>query len=1241
MQKKLTYDITSLNVRGIREQTKRRSIFSYLKDQKSKFYFLQETYSDLNDENIWRNEWGGEIFFSHGTRHSKGVCILIHPSVRDKVEFIFTDKLGRIVLITIVINSLKVSLCNIYAPNNQSEQLDFLQELNNCLIDKSELTTLIVGGDWNCTLSKSDKRGGKPWRATNYRNLVLTTMDILDLIDIQREKHPKLRKYSYESKALKVKSRIDFFLVAKHLEQYVKKSEIYSSVAPDHKAIYISLSWSNPTPRGPGLWKFNNSLLNDEEYVNKIRETYAHTCVYYSDSVNKRLFWEMLKMEIRAATISFSKDIAKSTYRREMEIRRQLDVLDDIICNNFHFSEIDLVLKEFDNLKTELQSIYDKKGMAAIFRSKCRWIEMGERPTKYFFNLEKRNYIKKTITELRMEDETTIKDETQILDAIENYFNNLYMSTDGTTQDDYDQYIQDLSLPRLSDEERDNMEGLLTYEECKKVLETFQNDKSPGEDGFTVEFYKFFFELLGHDLIASFNEAYEANELTISQRRGVITLIPKEDGSLMDLSNWRPITLLNVDCKIATKAIAKRVEASLPKLINHDQTGFIKGRYIGENIRLIIDAMEYTKAHNIPGILVSLDFRKAFDSLEWPFIMRTLDTFNFGKSIKKWVSTFYTNIESAVLNNGFLTKWFRPSRGVRQGCPLSPYLFILSAEIMANKVRQEPGFKGIKILGNELKLSQYADDTNLFCADLASVEKILEIVENFGNMAGLKLNRRKTKAIWLGRWEKNKSNPLQLKWLHSPVKILGIYVSYDENGNKQMNFNLKLQKLQTNLDMWRARDLTLFGRVLIIKSLGLSQLVYSASNLTVPQEITPIIKTKLFNFLWKNKRDKIKRAGLYQEREKGGISMTDVETMIKALRLAWIPRLLTPEIRNWKTIPDYYLRKLGGLNFLLRCNYDVKYIDGLPLFYQNILTFFNELKNLYSCEGIQDMVLFNNKEILVGGKPVFIKEWFDCNILFIQDLLNSKGQLLSFREFINKYDCSTNFLQFYQVTSAIPKYLVTKARNTEPPQNGLYTRNNFLFQLDASTQIQLEKAKTRDFYCLLNRKTHTVSQTGPMKWNSIIGLDENAWKIIFTSPKNVCKEPKLKEFQFKLIHRIVVTKKELHRYGIKADDECLYCGEKDSIDHTFLNCQFVKIFVNNVIDWFNAANNSKFAPTIGEKLFGIISGPYEKEIVKKFNYTLLFMKYYIYTSKMHNQAIHLSVFVNKVLFKYRIENFDD
>ena len=218
----------------------------------------------------------------------------------------------------------------------------------------------------------------------------------------------------------------------------------------------------------------------------------------------------------------------------------------------------------------------------------------------------------------------------------------------------------------------------------------------------------------------------------------------------------------------------------------------------------------------------------------------------------------------------------------------------------------------------------------------------------------------------------------------------------------------------------------------------------------------------------------------------------------------------------------------------------------------------------------------------------------------IRDLLNSNGQLLSFQEFNNKYDCNTNFLQFYQVTSAIPKYLILiKARNTELLENELYTRNNFLFQLDDSTQLQRDNAKTRDFYVLLKWKIHTVRQTGPMNWNSKTNLNDNAWKKIFTSLKSICKETKLKEFQFKLIHRIVVTKKELHRCGIKTDDECLYCGEKDSIDHTFLNCRFVKTFVNNVIDWFKAANNSQFAPTIEEKLFGVISGPYEKGLLKK------------------------------------------
>ena len=177
--------------------------------------------------------------------------------------------------------------------------------------------------------------------------------------------------------------------------------------------------------------------------------------------------------------------------------------------------------------------------------------------------------------------------------------------------------------------------------------------------------------------------------MSLSQRRGVITLIPKEDSDLSTLANWRPIRLLNLDYKIASKVIARRLENVLALLINPDQTGFIKGRYIGQNIRLINDILEQTKLQNIPGILLQLDFRKAFDTIEWEFIQRTIALFNFGESIQRWISIFYSNTESAVLNNGFCTNYFHLSRGVRQGCPLSPYLFVLAVELLAYKIRQD------------------------------------------------------------------------------------------------------------------------------------------------------------------------------------------------------------------------------------------------------------------------------------------------------------------------------------------------------------------------------------------------------------------------------------------------------------------------------------------------------------------------------------------------------------------------
>ena len=171
-------------------------------------------------------------------------------------------------------------------------------------------------------------------------------------------------------------------------------------------------------------------------------------------------------------------------------------------------------------------------------------------------------------------------------------------------------------------------------------------EKTPGTDGLPCEFYKVFWNDLAEILVNALNHSFETGMLSISQRRGIVKLIPKKDADLKLIKNWRPITLLNCDYKIATKAIASRINTLLPNLISDDQTGFVKNRFIGENIRLIDSVMKFSTSWNIPGLLLFLDFEKAFDTLEWAFIHKTLRYFNFGPSLIKWIKVFYCNIES-------------------------------------------------------------------------------------------------------------------------------------------------------------------------------------------------------------------------------------------------------------------------------------------------------------------------------------------------------------------------------------------------------------------------------------------------------------------------------------------------------------------------------------------------------------------------------------------------------------------
>ena len=237
----LNFKCLSLNVRGLNKTFKRRLIFRWLHNQKQHFIFLQECYSTNLCTSKWQNEWGGKVAFSHGTNHSKGVMILINPSLDCKSEKIITDKNGRFIIQKLSLDEQAIVLVNIYAPNDANQQVAFFSKLNHLLQEFSH-DNIIIGGDFNCALSPKDKLGGTPvTRKASVIKEIENLCESHNLRDIWRTLNPDLSRFTWRNKSLKVQCRLDFFLISDDLCNLTKKCEILLAPESDHSAVSIHI----------------------------------------------------------------------------------------------------------------------------------------------------------------------------------------------------------------------------------------------------------------------------------------------------------------------------------------------------------------------------------------------------------------------------------------------------------------------------------------------------------------------------------------------------------------------------------------------------------------------------------------------------------------------------------------------------------------------------------------------------------------------------------------------------------------------------------------------------------------------------------------------------------------------------------------------------------------------------------------------------------------------------------------
>ena len=263
------------------------------------------------------------------------------------------------------------------------------------------------------------------------------------------------------------------------------------------------------------------------------------------------------------------------------------------------------------------------------------------------------NYLSKIIPKLETSEGHILADQKEILEEAESFYKNLYSNKDDPLSAiNLKEYLKDTNLQKLTDNESELLEGDITMSELTKALKNMKNNKSLGTDGFSSEFFKVFWKKIGIFVMRSVKHSYNIGELSLIQRQGIITLLPKENKSRQKITNYRPICLLNTVYKIASASKANRIKTVIDKLISRDQSGFISGRYIRDNTRLVYDLMQFVDEKKIPGLLLLIDFEKAYDSLSWSFMKNVLKLFNFGPSIIKWISTFYNKTQVAINQGG-------------------------------------------------------------------------------------------------------------------------------------------------------------------------------------------------------------------------------------------------------------------------------------------------------------------------------------------------------------------------------------------------------------------------------------------------------------------------------------------------------------------------------------------------------------------------------------------------------------
>jgi hypothetical protein len=831
-----------------------------------------------------------------------------------EVKFSYEDEEGRNIIAVLEHEEQTIIVSNAYFPNDHKAGMVFAEKMYLKILEvqsnyPNNLT--ICAGDFNTCMSNEDSMGRNESRNEKLLADVITGNNLVTkLKDSYRSIHPS---DGYTWKRGNIYSRLDYIFVSEGFLRRVTKAETdWAFETSDHAAVKISIHIDEPI-KGPGIKKINAEILKENVVEKQIGGEIEEMMEQAGKDWDPHMKLEFMKVVIRSVFSTKVAELRTKSNEEMKEIEEEINHM-EVLKLNLHKNQkttmedkhrrLEVIEKAISTLKASLNNLKQETINRLSFASSAKWFEFGEKSNKFFLNLNKAKQCQKSINLIRNEN-IEYKGQEGVTEGVTKFYKELYSKQPETINDDKNFYI---NCPKIDENQRKFLDNELSLDDIKKALSSCK-ETAPGPDGIQYVVYKKYWKIMGPIIQEVWKYSLHIGKMPPSHLESVITLLPKEGKDTKEIKNWRPITLSNCDAKIITKAISMKTAKVLESIIAVSQTAYVPGRSVMDNLRANLFYKKHCKNKNEDAVLISLDVKKAFDSVSHKYIKETLTAYGFGPAFLKTFEVLYGSITSRILLNGFFSESIKIERGVKQGDALSCAIFIICIDPLLRNINKNNEIKEITIRKKNtisklsFKASAYADDISIICKK-GCIQKVFDEYERLTLKSGLELNADKTEILLLN--DHNNEETFNIRYNHktfeittvNTIRICGIYFCADEEQEYNLNVHEKIKKLSNKIRVWTTRGLTMEGKTLIVKTFGLSQIIYNMQAYGFNQDEIMNIERIIFKFLWStqdnhNSIDIIKRSIMKNEYSKGGMKVTDVDSLNKSLKLKQFIRAMS------------------------------------------------------------------------------------------------------------------------------------------------------------------------------------------------------------------------------------------------------------------------------------------------------------------------------------------------------------